>query len=450
MNLLQVLIMAGQLILALSILVTIHELGHFLAARAFGIRVEKFFVFFDFGGYKLFSFKRGHTEYGIGWFPLGGYVKIAGMIDESLDKEQLKLEPEPWEFRSKPNWQKLIVMVAGVVMNLILGVILYAFYLGQFQKSYIPQSEFNKEGVYAYETARDYGFKTGDKLVSVNGRSYDRFEDYLANFRIFFGGEMMVDRDGQLVTIEIPSSHFNKVREGIPGFLEMRNNVFVDSLLSPDLSPGARAGVQQGDRIAGINGQPLFAFGQLVETLADHKGDSVSLELERNGQMIALKSAVDTAGRIGFLPGVKLVHRDSTRYSTVAAIQYGAGDAWNWLYFNARAMGKIFTGDVPFAKSIESPIGIARIYGPTWDWAKFWWLTAIISMILALLDILPIPALDGGHIMFILIETVIGRKLPDSFMEKAQVFGMVVILALMVFAFGSDILEIIQERFGGQ
>lgn len=449
MNLLQVLIMAGQLILALSILVTIHELGHFLAARAFGIRVEKFFVFFDFGGYKLFSIKRGDTEYGIGWFPLGGYVKIAGMIDESMDKEQMKREPEPWEFRSKPNWQKLIVMVAGVVMNLILGVVLYAFYLSQYQKSYIPQSEFNKEGVYAYETAREYGFQTGDKLVAVNGRSFDRFEDYLANFRIFFGGEMLVDRDGQLVTVNIPSSHFDRVREGIPGFLEMRNDVYVDSLISLDSSPAARAGLRDGDKITGINGEPLFAFGQLVETLADHKGDSVQLLIEREGQTLTLHSGVDTSGRIGFVPTIRIVHRDSTLYSGTAAIRYGAGDAWNWLYFNAKAMGKIFTGDVPFAKSIESPIGIARIYGPQWDWAKFWWLTAILSMILAFMNILPIPALDGGHIMFILIETVMGRKLSDSFMEKAQVLGMVIILALMVFAFGSDILEIIQERLAG-
>ncbi len=450
MNPLQVLIMAGQLILALSILVTIHELGHFLAARAFGIRVEKFFVFFDFGGYKLFSIKRGDTEYGLGWFPLGGYVKIAGMIDESLDKEQLKREPESWEFRSKPNWQKFIVMVAGVVMNFILGIALYAFYLGQYQKSYIPQAEFNKEGIYAYETAREYGFQTGDKLVSVNGKTYDRFEDYMANFRIFFGGEMMVDRNGQLITIQIPSSHFNRVREGMTGFLEMRNDVLVDSILGPDLSPAARAGVQQGDRIAGINGEPLFAFGQLVETLGANKGDSVTLELDRDGQTLVVQTAVDTAGRIGFVPDIVLLYKDSTQYTTASALRYGAGDAWNWLYFNARAMGKIFTGDVPFAKSIESPIGIARIYGPTWDWAKFWWLTAILSMILAFMNILPIPALDGGHIMFILIETAIGRKLPDSFMEKAQVFGMVVILGLMVFAFGSDILEIVQERFGGK
>jgi regulator of sigma E protease len=450
MNIPEFLIMAGQLILALSILVTVHELGHYLAARAFGIRVEKFFVFFDFGGYKLFSFRRKGTEYGLGWFPLGGYVKIAGMIDESLDKEQLKREPEPWEFRAKPNWQKFIVMVAGVVMNVILGVLLYAFYLGNYQQSYIPQSSFNQSGVYAYETAREYGFRTGDKLVAVNGKSYDRFEDYLANFRIFFGGEMLVDRDGQLVRIAIPETHFNRVREGIPGFLEMANLVYVDSLPSAETSAAARAGVQPGDRIAAVNGQDLFAFGQLVETLAQFKGDSVDLHVQRGSEYLHLVSAVDTSGRIGFLPSVQVLHSDSTRYTVGSALVYGAGDAWSWLYFNARAMGKIFTGDVPLSKSIESPIGIARIYGPSWDWAKFWWLTAILSMVLAFMNILPIPALDGGHIMFIGIESLIGRKLPDSFMEKAQVFGMLVILALMVFAFGSDILEIVQERFGGK
>lgn len=436
--------MAGQLILALSILVTIHELGHFLAARAFGIRVEKFFVFFDFGGYKLFSFKRGDTEYGLGWFPMGGYVKIAGMVDESMDTDQLDREPEPWEFRTKPKWQRFIVMVAGVVMNLILGVILYAMYLGVYQKDFVPVSAVNEYGVYAYETARDYGFQTGDELVAVNGRSFERYEDYTASFRIFFGGEVMVAREDGVHTIEIPKSHFDKVREGLPGFLEIHNEVYVKALSADSASPAGRAGMQVGDRIAAINGESLFAFGQLSETLAEHKGDSVSLMVERNGQLVPLHSAVTDAGLLGFTPDVDPIYNDSTAYTFGKSLRYGATDAWAWLYFNARALGKIFTGDVPASKSVESPIGIARIYGGVWDWAKFWWLTAILSMILAFMNILPIPALDGGHILFIIIEAVTGRELSDTFLERAQVFGMVVILMLMVFAFGSDILELIQ------
>jgi regulator of sigma E protease len=440
----EVLIMAGQLILALSILVTIHELGHFLAARAFGIRVEKFFVFFDFGGKKLFSITRGDTEYGLGWFPLGGYVKIAGMVDESMDTDQLDREPQPWEFRTKPKWQRFIVMVAGVVMNVILGVILYAMYLGVYQKDFVPVSAVNEYGVYAYETARDYGFKTGDELVAVNGRSYERYEDYTASFRIFFGAEVMVARDGQVQTITVPRSHFAKVQAGEGPLFEMRNDVYVKALSADSVSPAARAGLQPGDRIAAVDGESLFAFGQLSETLQQLKGDSVHLMVERNGRLVDLHSGVTDAGLIGFLPQVKPIYNDSTAYTLGKSLRYGATDAWAWLYFNARALGKIFTGDVPASKSVESPIGIARIYGGVWDWAKFWWLTAILSMILAFMNILPIPALDGGHILFIIIEAVTGRELSDTFLERAQVFGMLVILLLMVFAFGSDILELIQ------
>ncbi len=436
--------MAGQLILALSILVTIHELGHFLAARAFGIRVEKFFVFFDFGGYKLFSFKRGDTEYGLGWFPLGGYVKIAGMVDESMDTEQLDREPEEWEFRTKPKWQRFIVMVAGVVMNVILGVALYAMYLGVYQKDFVPVSAVNEYGVYAYDAAREYGFQTGDKLVAVNGRTFERYEDYTASFRIFFGAEVMVDRNDVLKTIEVPKSHFDKVREGLPGFLEIHNEVYVQELAADSVSPGARAGLKAGDRIAAVNGESLFAFGQLSETLKANQGDSVSLMVERDGRLLPLNTGVTDEGLIGFTPRVEAIYNDSVPYTLGKSLRYGATDAWAWLYFNARALGKIFTGDVPASKSIESPIGIARIYGGVWDWAKFWWLTAILSMILAFMNILPIPALDGGHILFIIIEAVTGRELSDTFLERAQVFGMVIVLLLMVFAFGSDILELIQ------
>ncbi len=448
MNLLQILIMAGQLILALSILVTIHELGHFLAARAFGIRVEKFFVFFDFGGRKLFSVKRGDTEYGIGWFPMGGYVKIAGMVDESMDTEQLKRDPEPWEFRAKPRWQRFIVMVAGVVMNVILGFLLYALYLGVYQKDFVPVSAVNEYGIYAYETARDYGFRTGDELVAVNGRAYERYEDYTASFRIFFGAEVMVAREGQVQTVTVPKSHFGKVQAGEGPLFEMRNDVYVQELGPDSLSPGGRAGLKPGDRIAAVDGRELFAFGQLAETLQARAGDSVDLVLERDGRTLALRSAVTDEGKLGFAPRVQPLYGDSVRYTFAKALRYGSTDAWAWVAFNARALGKIFTGEVPASKSVESPIGIARIYGPVWDWAKFWWLTAILSMILAFMNILPIPALDGGHILFLIIEGVTGRELSDTFLERAQVFGMIVILLLMVFAFGTDILEIIQERFG--
>jgi regulator of sigma E protease len=439
------LVMAAQLLLALSILVFIHELGHFLAAKAFGIRVEKFYVFFDAGGRKLFSFTRGETEYGIGWLPLGGYVKIVGMIDESLDKDQMQGPPEPWEFRAKPNWQKFIVMVAGVVMNVILGVLLYAFYLGTYEKGYVPREIFNQDGVYAYETARDYGFQTGDQLIAWNGNSRERWFDMADNQTLFFGGEMLVlHPNGNLDTIVIPKDHYKAVRSGIAGFLEMRNEVWVDTL-SPELSYATEAGLEVNDRIVSINGDPVFAYGEFYETLQQHKNGNIDLEVDRGGRIVALQSQVDSSGRIGFIPDLKIPYGDSTYYTFGTAFSYGAKDAWNFLTFNARAMGLVVTGKLPFGQSIESPIGIAKYFGGQWVWSRFWWLTAILSMVLAFMNILPIPALDGGHIMFIVIETISGRKLSDAFMEKAQIFGMILILALMVFAFGGDIIEIIQN-----
>ncbi|MFT7589504.1 MAG: regulator of sigma E protease [Limisphaerales bacterium] len=440
----QILIQVGQLILALSILVFIHELGHFLAARMFGIKVEKFFVFFDFGGKKLFSFTRGDTEYGLGWFPLGGYVKIAGMIDESMDKEQLKAEPEEWEFRSKPNWQKFIVMVAGIVMNLILGVCLYAFFLGNYQQGYISSSEFNKDGVFAYELAREYGFQQGDQLVAVNGKSYDRFDDYVANFRIFFGGSMTVLRNGSEVEIEIPKSYFAKVKVGEGQLIELRSDVYIDSIPENAQSGASQAGAKAGDQIVSISGDEVFSFGDLQESLIAHKGDTVELGIMRSGNLLTLNPRIDTNGKLGFIPTIESPYSDSTFYTVGTSLKYGATDAWGWLWFNAQAIGKMFTSkDVKATESLASPIAIAQIYGPTWEWAHFWWLTAILSMILAFMNALPIPALDGGHMMFIIIESVTRRKLSESFMEKAQIFGMVIIMMLMVFAFGNDIFKLI-------
>lgn len=442
--------MVGQLILALSILVFVHELGHFLAAKAFGIRVEKFYIFFDLGGRKLFSFRRGGTEYGIGWLPLGGYVKIVGMIDESMDTEQLKEPPKPWEFRAKPNHQKFIVMVAGVVMNVILGFLLYAWVLDHFIGGYLSREEVNEEGIYAFESARDYGLRTGDELVSLGGKPYTRFEDFDAIERLAFGNTMVVMRDGREISIDIPRDHYNSLQAaGGRGFIEPANRVFVDSVIRPapgggesgiEVSHAWEAGLRSGDRVVEVAGRPLFGFGMLSETLAEHAGDTVDLVVERggDGRRVHLDSAVDTAGRMGFYP--RLRYGDSTAYRGGAALRYGVTDAWNMLIFNARALGRVFTGKISARQSVASPIRIATFYGPVWDWTRFWSLTALLSMVLAFMNILPIPALDGGHIMFILVESISGRKLSQSFLEKAQIAGMIIIIALMAFAFGNDIL----------
>ena len=445
MDFTEVLIMAGQLILALSILVFIHELGHFMAAKAFGIKVEKFFIFFDIGGAKLFSFQWGETEYGMGWLPLGGYVKIVGMIDESMDKEQLKEPSKEWEFRSKPNWQKFIVMVAGVVMNVILGILIYSYVLHTFHKEFRTVESVNEQGIYAQATGHEYGLRTGDKLVSVGGKEFERYEDYEALARLSFGTKIVVNRNGQDTTVVVPRDYFNKMRAGFRLF-EPFNEVHVGSVVKGEdtVRLAHLAGMLPKDQIYSIQGKEIVAFAEMADSLRANAGGFVDITVKRGDEFVDLYSAVNPSGKLGFTARTVFTNTDSTAYTVGSAFRYGAGDAWGMLIFNARAIGKLFTGQLPFHGSVESPIGIARLYGPNWDWGRFWSLTALLSMVLAFMNILPIPALDGGHIMFILIETISGRKLSDEFLEKAQLVGMVLILGLMVFAFGSDIVEIFE------
>lgn len=437
----QVLIQVAQLILALTILVFIHELGHFLAARAFGVKVEKFFIFFDAWGKKIWSFRRGETEYGIGWLPLGGYVKIAGMIDESLDKDAMKSEPQPWELRSKKNWQKFIVMIAGIVMNVILGILLYIFILHNYSTHYTSIDAINNAGgVYAAEAGRQYGFESGDKLVSINGKSYERIDDFLSA-RLYFGSEVVVDRGGKQITIEVPDSAFRDKMRG-KSIIDIRSVVSVKGL-SDSLDYARKAGMQTGDKIVSIDSIPITCFSQLTELLSAHKEGQVWVTVERKNESVTMPVQVDKKGRIGFEPTAKYYSYDSTRYTLGKSISYGTRDAFEVFYFQAISIWRIMRGDIPARDAVSSPIAIAQLFAPKWDWASFWMLTALLSMVLAFMNLLPIPALDGGHILFIGIESIIGRKLSDTFMERAQVVGMIMLLALMVFAVGNDVLKMI-------
>jgi regulator of sigma E protease len=430
--------MAAQLILGLSIIVALHELGHYLAARAFGIRVEKFYLFFDAWGFKLFSIRRGDTEYGIGWLPLGGYVKIAGMIDESLDTSQLKQEPQPWEFRSKPAWQRLIVMVAGVVVNAILGVIIFSFVLLNYNKSYLPNDEIT-EGVYAYEMGRELGFKTGDRIVSVNGKGVERFMDVLST-RVFFGSEIVVERDGKQTGITVPDDFYRTVsRSGRMKVIDADNHAFsIDSVL-----PGRgaeKAGLMAGDTVVSLNGLAVPTWGSFTETIGNSKGDTLVAVVSRNGATMSLPLYVDSTGIVGVFSSPK--PHEMRHYTLGSALKYGIKDAVDLLTANIKGLGKIFAGKEKATDSLQGPIGIARIYGGEWLWSKFWFITGLISIILAFMNILPIPALDGGHVIFLTIEAVTGRKFSDKFMEKAQIAGMVILLALMVFVVGNDIFKL--------
>ncbi len=431
------LVMAGQLILALSIIVTLHEFGHFIAARAFGIRVEKFFLFFDAWGVKLFSFKKGDTEYGIGWLPLGGYVKIAGMIDESMDKEALKLPPKEYEFRSKPAWQRLIVMLGGVIMNFILGIVILAFVTVHYEKHYLPLDSIDN-GIYAYELAQKIGFKTGDKIIAVNGKKINRFDDLMSQSNLMSGADVTVVRNGKKEIVEIPNDFYKKfVKKGSrPLFITADNFSFaIDSVVAN--SSADKGGLKKGDSVIRINDNKISSFGDFRNTISNNKGKTLDMQVIRQSDTLLLDIAVDSTGIIGIAANTPPYHFKD--YSIAMGLKYGWNDGIDILVANAKGFGKILSGKEKATDSLQGPIGIATIYGSVWNWRRFWFLTAMISLVLAFMNLLPIPALDGGHVVFLTYEAITRRKLSDKFMERAQTVGMVILLALMVFVIGNDI-----------
>ncbi|MEP7169604.1 MAG: RIP metalloprotease RseP [Bacteroidota bacterium] len=434
------LVMTAQLILSLSILVTLHELGHFLAARAFGIKVEKFYLFFDAWGFKFFSFTKGDTEYGMGWLPLGGYVKIAGMIDESMDKEAMALPPQPYEFRSKPAWQRLIVMIAGVTMNVILGIAVYSFSLLNYKQSYLPNSEV-KNGIHVYKMGKDIGLQDGDKIVAINGKPFERFEDLLST-RVMFGAVLTVERNGQKFETNVPDNSYRTFyKSGGMNFIGLGDIVYV--VINADKNDNAfKAGIRNNDTIIAVEGEKIQSSDFLSEKVTALKGKMVSLTVKRNNQISELKVPVNFEGMIGILHGpiadIKEKYAEKN-YTLKSAFKYGTSDAFESLIANAKGLRKIFTGEEKAADSIQGPIAIATLFTGNWNWMRFWTITGLLSMVLAFMNILPIPALDGGHVIFLIVEAITQRKFSDKFMERSQVVGMVILLSLMVFAIGNDI-----------
>ena len=431
-------IMAGQLILALAILVSLHEWGHYIAARSFGIRVEKFYIFFDAWGAKLFSKQIGETEWGIGWLPLGGYVKITGMIDESLDKEQLASEPEDYEFRSKPAWQRLIVMIGGVTVNFILGILIFALSMFYYGETWLPNAKvIEKGGVFVTDIGKDAGFETGDKVVSINGQEVEKFRDLInSSAYIVDGLNYGVIRDGAPVLVPISDSLRTRVLEskGKLAFFSIRLEPIIGAT-APN-GNAQKAGLLPNDKIVGIDTIDVQYFDQLKVALSQYKNSQTDLRIVREGNSMTLATDIDSSGMIGVQVSNLAQYADDlqlTEYGFFESFPAGYNKGISLLKDNIVAFGEMFRGKLDPVKSVSGPVGIAKIFGAEWDWRRFWNITGMLSFILAFMNLLPIPALDGGHVLFLLVEMLRGKPLPEKVMYYFQIVGMVILFGLMGF-----------------
>ncbi|MBC6996037.1 RIP metalloprotease RseP [Neolewinella lacunae] len=448
------LITIGQLVLSLSILIVLHEFGHFLPARLFGTRVEKFYLFFD-PYFSLFKKQIGETEYGIGWLPLGGYVKISGMIDESFDTEQMQSEPQPWEFRSKPAWQRLIIMLGGVTVNFILGFFIYAMVLFAYGEEYLPAKNATA-GIAVDSLGQAMGLATGDQLLRIGEVPFDRFNDraVLRAVAIDNVRELTVARNGseQTITIDnkwadILTRHENK-RER----LFTPRIPFVLGLVAED-GPAAKAGLKKEDRIVSINGVPTAYYDEFEAAIRGRKNETVVFGVQSKDNTTVREVSVTTNEdgkiRVAPAPPEYFYKTERIEYGFLESFPAGFNQGVQFLGDQFKAFGEMFKGNIKVTESLGGFASIGSMFGKTWVWERFWFMTASLSLILAFMNLLPIPALDGGHVMFLLYEVVSGRKPSDKFMERATMVGFVIVLGLVVLANGLDIWRGIKGFFGG-
>ena len=424
--------------LSLSILVAVHEFGHFLFSRIFKVRVEKFYLFFD-AGFSLFKFKpkNSDTEYGIGWLPLGGYCKIAGMIDESMDKEQMKLPPKAYEFRSKPAYQRLLIMVAGVVFNFLLALFIYSMILFSWGDTYLPVQNMDM-GMYYSETAQHIGFQDGDILQEADGVKLKRFDQF--SFRkIIEAKQVTVLRDGQKENIAIPDDMMERLMHDKKGFAGVRYPMIVQTVLKGKSAEAA--GIQVGDQILSINGIPTPEATDVNEQLTKFATQTIQLGVKRDTQIKTLTVTPDSTGIIGIMvkAPTQIYKTVTTNYAFFASFPAGIDKGVRTLKGYISDMKYVFTKEG--AKSLGGFGTIGGLFPAHWNWPIFWERTAFLSIILAFMNILPIPALDGGHVLFLLVEVVTRRKPSNKFLEYAQIGGMAILFALLLYANGNDLFR---------
>ncbi len=425
---------AIQLILSLSILIVLHELGHFIPAKIFKTRVEKFYLFFDVK-YSLIKKKIGETTYGIGWLPLGGYVKISGMIDESMDKEQMAKPPEPWEFRSKPTWQRLIIMLGGVTVNIIVGFLIYSLILFQYGRDFVTP-ETMPDGFAVHESFKELGFQDGDQILKVNGKHFENVLDI--NKYLFLRDVKTIEvlrQNGNTETLSVPEDIGQQMfQEGVMEPFVPLVDPIIDLVTSD--SPAEKAGLQKEDRIVFVNGEELEYWHEFTQKIKNNAKTSIAIVAERDDEIINLNITPDENGIIGVYPqlGFDAVHRE---YSLWESITHGSSFGYGILRDYVAQFKYVFTAKG--ATQVGGFGAIGNLFPDTWNWLDFWQTTALISIILAFMNILPIPALDGGHVVFLLYEMVSGRKPNEKVMEYAQMVGFFILIALVLFANGNDV-----------
>jgi regulator of sigma E protease len=435
-----------QFVLSLSILVIIHEFGHFVFAKIFKTRVEKFYLFFD-PWFSLFKFKKGETEYGMGWLPLGGYVKISGMIDESMDREQMKKPPQPWEFRSKSSGQRLMIMTAGVLFNILFAMLIYVAVLFTWGETYLPTANV-KYGIVTDSVGYSIGLRNGDKILSVDNQKIENFGQITTDIVLNDRKSIQVERNGKVININIPPTYIAQMLKG-KGRIDARTpfSPYFISGFSKE-SPGKEAGLKQGDEVTGLDGKKFEFYDEFQKYLAENKSRAITVNVMRDGNEVDVPVVPTADGYLGIFYSRSystFFDLKTVRYGFIQSIPAGISKGFKTIGDYLKQFKLLFSKDTKAYESLGGFITIGSIFPGVWDWQSFWNLTALLSIILAIMNILPIPALDGGHVMFLLYEVVTGRKPSEKFLEYAQIAGMVILFGLLILANGNDIIRLIRK-----
>ena len=444
------LVQIGQILFILSVLVILHEFGHYIPAKLFKVRVDKFYLFMD-PYFSLFKKKIGDTEWGLGWLPLGGYVKLSGMIDESLDAAQMAMPPQEWEFRSKKPWQRLIIMLGGIIVNIILAWFLYTTTFAYYGQKYIATTKFQKNGLAFGEVGQSVGFRNGDKIVSVDGKFQVKFNRMVID--ILLGDKVIVDRNGKEVAIFLTDLHKKEIlkKEG-RNFIEPRiKGITVDSIIKN--SNANKAGLVVGDKIVAVNNLQIAYFDEFTTEIKKYNKDSIFLNIVRNNSPLVVKTITDADGKIGFFnkkpssEEIKANYQTINKMSIFQAIPAAVEESYIQFVYNIKQFKLLLKPKTEAYKQVKSPIGITRQLPTEWSWEYIWSFMAMFSIGLAFMNLLPIPGLDGGHALFTIAEMITGKTLSLKAAERVQTFGMIILLSLMALTFGKDIYEIIIDNF---